>query len=310
MSSRAIILYRKIEALAEPDRTRFVEEWAATKARETEYLEFKRVSDDNTVKKAWSEALSGFANTEGGILVWGIGTEKLKLPDADRKIDVATETKPVPNTAAFGQFLRDNLMDSTIEPVRGVEYLEIPATAGGGYVLCLIPEGNGKPYRDDRAKQYWQRIGDSFVVIPHTLLRSLFYPQSRPWFDACIYWAGTHYIQIDLFNKGKVSADGVYVRIRYKNDQWELRSPKPFQEVSRMGDDNWRSYAAECTTSIHPLQQLCCASIRLTGPSERMAVAPIEMVLHCRDSEPIKYRIDSDHPFAHLEKPRLLKAVE
>src|SRR5688500_17818969 len=44
---------------------------------ESEYLEFKgrpvpKDGDPDPQKRLWSEALSGFANTGGGVLVWGV----------------------------------------------------------------------------------------------------------------------------------------------------------------------------------------------------------------------------------------------
>src|SRR4051812_5584309 len=113
MSSRAEDLYREIARMRARRRTEYVESWAKRQAAENEYLEFKRVAHDPENQRFWSEALSGFANTEGGLLVWGIGTGKVMPPGGDRRIDVATELKPLPAPASFVQFLQDNHRDST-----------------------------------------------------------------------------------------------------------------------------------------------------------------------------------------------------
>ena len=79
--------------------------------------------------------------------------------------------------------LKDVRLEATVDPVQGVKYEHYDAGKGdgSGFVVCLIPEGENKPYREaiDPAKQYYQRIGDSFAVIPHAMLRSLFYPPVR-----------------------------------------------------------------------------------------------------------------------------------
>jgi hypothetical protein len=43
---------------------------------ETEWLDFKGAANDQDTKKTWSKALAGFANTQGGVLVWGVDARK------------------------------------------------------------------------------------------------------------------------------------------------------------------------------------------------------------------------------------------
>lgn len=70
-----------------------------------------------------------------------------------------------------------------MDPVAGVEVRPVDAGKGdgSGFVVCLVLESGQKPHRAalDPARQYYQRIGDSFVILPHPLLRHMFYPQLR-----------------------------------------------------------------------------------------------------------------------------------
>ncbi len=45
---------------------------------ETEWRDFKGAAqiNDQDAKKIWSKVLSGFANTQGGVLIWGIDARK------------------------------------------------------------------------------------------------------------------------------------------------------------------------------------------------------------------------------------------
>jgi len=45
---------------------------------EEEWLDFKgaAATPPDKIKEIWSKALAGFANTEGGVLVWGIDARK------------------------------------------------------------------------------------------------------------------------------------------------------------------------------------------------------------------------------------------
>lgn len=130
---------------------------------ETEYLEFKggRIQDDpSAVKRFWSQAISGFANTEGGVLIWGIRATRIEHPDdRSRKIDAASELDLVPQPATFVQLLKDVLLEACVEPVQGIELAGVDAGNGDGkgFVVCLIPEGKHKPYRAelDPKRQYY-----------------------------------------------------------------------------------------------------------------------------------------------------------
>ena len=80
-----------------------IRELVERKQDETIFLEFKRkahpskaaLHDDD--KKNYSVALSGFANSEGGVVVWGVKAEKLG-PESP---DVATDLTPIANSHAF-----------------------------------------------------------------------------------------------------------------------------------------------------------------------------------------------------------------
>ena len=69
----------------------------AAQTPETDWLDFKcRPSRDANAKEIWYKALSGFANTEGGVLVWGI--EASKQPDGK---DVASNVCLVDGSVRF-----------------------------------------------------------------------------------------------------------------------------------------------------------------------------------------------------------------
>ena len=181
MASRAKLLFDRI--VGDSDAVATIEKMVADHWPETEYLDFKTAGAEGDNRKNWSIALSGFGNTEGGVIVWGVEAKGTPSPDGSgRKIDTAIQCKLVRHPLTFGQLLKDTQLQAVIEPLRGVEIKAWESTPGEGYVVCYVPEGEYKPYRADLepSHQYWQRIGDKFVVLPHSLLRSLFYPRSHP----------------------------------------------------------------------------------------------------------------------------------
>src|SRR5437588_621036 len=115
---------------------------------ETEWLDFKgaRWNDpkrgtvllsDGQAKEIWGQALSAFANTQGGVLVFGIDARK-NANDVDAAVGFARVKDP----GAFASRLRQLHPHATDPPVLGVEVeaWEDPAAAGDGAVLCHVPE--------------------------------------------------------------------------------------------------------------------------------------------------------------------------
>jgi hypothetical protein len=153
---------------------------------EEEWLDFKgcpsnstnaSIVDEAGAKKIWSKALSGYANITDGLIIWGIDARKMP----PRDIDAASGLRPLPDPLLFESKLRDWIRDATNPPVMGVEYLSIPGAKGDGFVVCLVPESQHKPHRAEAAgKHYYYRAGDDFLVAEPGLLRTLFYPRTRP----------------------------------------------------------------------------------------------------------------------------------
>lgn len=127
--------------------------------------------------RSGSKALSGFANITDGLVIWGIDARKTK----PREIDAACGLRPITDPHAYESKLRDWIRDATNPPVPNTEYFSVSGPTGEGFVVCLVPESNHEPHRAEFAdKQYYYRAGDDFLPAEPGLLRTLFYPQSRP----------------------------------------------------------------------------------------------------------------------------------
>src|SRR2546425_10426159 len=98
------------------------------------YLEFKTKKDrskpelDDSDSWQFSRALSGVANSDGGILLWGIETNQHEQ---------ATKLKPVCGISDFQDRLKKSLLNATQPVVDGVLIEAVgSAVAGEGYVKC------------------------------------------------------------------------------------------------------------------------------------------------------------------------------
>ena len=181
MATRAEAFFARLRDAE--DRLAALKQLVTDKTAETEFFEFKggRI-DESTTKKYWSQALSGFANSEGGVLIFGIKTERIVPPEGGRGLDTATDVDLVPKPLQLIQLLKDIHLSATSDVVSGVDYFPVsdPSESGAGFVVCYVPEGKNKPYKAelDTSRNYFQRVSDNFVFLSHSLIRSLFYPKS------------------------------------------------------------------------------------------------------------------------------------
>jgi hypothetical protein len=231
---------------------------------EEEWLDFKgRPQDERDAKKIWSKALSGYANITEGLIIWGIDA-RVTPP---RGIDAASGLRLITDPYAFESKLRDWIRDATNPPVIGVEYQSYPGPSTEGFVVCLVPESNHKPHRAEFAdKHYYFRAGDDFLIAEPGLLRTLFYPQIRPFLSVEI---SLHYhltptdladayrespsvdlfndlvnsrssleYSVKLYNNGAATAKDVYVVLQtedelnyHQGSDWSMR-PNPQGKVA------------------------------------------------------------------------------
>jgi hypothetical protein len=124
------------------------------------------------IKSIWSEYLSAFANTGGGVLIWGFHT-KGKIPD---KLSLALDCEQL------ADLLRSLANDATEPYVAGVEIRAIKnlTDAKGGIVICYIPASTFAPHQAQWGERtYFIRTQDSNLPCPQPLLRSMFYPRAQ-----------------------------------------------------------------------------------------------------------------------------------
>ena len=250
-------------------------------AFETEWLEFKGAEkiDANGIKNYWAEALSGFANTEGGVLVWGIDARK----NEDKGIDCASALSLVPSLSALEARLKEIQPQRTNPPVNGVDYFSCPSEEGceKGFVVCYIPEGNFKPYRTEIKKNpYYIRAGDSFHIPSVALLRSLFYPEYHSCLEAEVITGideklGRVVAEFFINNRGVATAKNVVVAMKCNDSSVTIRSAGSWKELNTgFSKDLHRDF--HCNFSLHPKSRSKCfiahQNVILVGAQSRELV--------------------------------------
>lgn len=149
---------------------------------ETLYLELKQKTDrrngniEERERIAFSKALSGFANADGGVLIFGVRTKK-----GANSIDRARSLKSIQDHERFRACLVDALVSYTQPIVEGVRIEAIASAGGGGYVKCLIPASDKSPHRAMQAdREYWRRGASGFRRMERYEIADAFGRRLRP----------------------------------------------------------------------------------------------------------------------------------
>lgn len=170
------------------DGLTFITRLLTDKIVEELFLDYKRSADNggtNTLhdsdKNNFAKAISGFGNSEGGIIVWGIECKD----KGDGKGDVPTNRFPIKHVAKFTGWLTGAVSGLVVPPHTGVQTMPIPLDKyqpeGEGFAVSLIPKYESSPLQSIREYKYFIRAGSNFSPTPHDVLAGMFgcRPQAR-----------------------------------------------------------------------------------------------------------------------------------
>jgi len=181
---------------------------------ETLYLEFKtkRDSRDGILhsddKGNFSDSLSAFANSDGGVLIWGIATTNRG------GIDVAHALKPIAGIGEFRLRLGGYLKDAVQPYVDNVQIETIPGPEiDTGYLKCLIPASERAPHRAMATREYYRRSEQGRRRMEHFEIEDMFGRRARPALELTANLVGIpHYgpgwegLQFSIENQGRALA--------------------------------------------------------------------------------------------------------
>jgi hypothetical protein len=229
------------------------------------HLDFKQKHDrqngniEDDDKKNLSKAISGFANSNGGVLIWGIEDKKL-------------QPKPIQDIQKFIAKLLE-LSSKTTDPlVQNIDgdWLPCDTNVNEGYGFLYIPESQLPPHRvilnlKEIKNHYYIRSADSFHIATYTQLEDMF--GRRPKSKLSLYTRtrvinknGSQYkvqIIIGILNSGRGIAKSPFLAIsinrHYKISEHGIDGNMNFglKEIKSSMIDGKKKYGSSSDVVIH-----------------------------------------------------------
>jgi hypothetical protein len=150
-----------------------IKDFVNEKRFEDLHLDFKVKSDGTKAAPSESDranlskAMSAFANSDGGLIVWGVKAKQGHDPEIP---DVASELVPLRNVDGFHSQLNDLIFRAMVPSVPGIRNIKVTRQANReeGYVVTYVPAGDVPPYRAEFAnRQFYKRSGNcSYPMEP------------------------------------------------------------------------------------------------------------------------------------------------
>jgi hypothetical protein len=249
---------KPIEALTAERIRAFVEE----QQEENLHLDFKLVNDARLSKpddrKTLAKAVSGFANADGGIIVWGVHAKENK-----DDIDCASRLVPISPLSALIPKLNEHSGSAVNPIVDGVLHRAFPDVGDSGFAATLVPASDGGPHMAKNGEdRYFKRTGDRFAKTEHFEIQDMFGRRKRPQLHLrCTVLERSpnpseKKIRVSIENRGRVSAVVPYLVIKvhrpHKVDQYGLdgNGAVGLERLMRTGDD-WQYFGGTMDTVIY-----------------------------------------------------------
>lgn len=228
-----------------------------------------RMGLDHDDKKNFAKELCAFANTDGGLVIWGLSARAIGGVDRIQAI------VPVSGLDRFESNLRTIQPQLTEPPVPGVELVQIPVDGTGaekrGMVAIWVPPSNLTLHRSTQDRRFYSRSGTSSWPMPMSLVTPLLAGKSRPQLSLHVDFTSTDRAVICLRNNGNATARDPFFAINLPHPLgdtgYELNGTDHLRSCSsgpayRGVRGRWLLYNAGADHPIHPGAELRVVAIR------------------------------------------------
>ena len=182
------------------------------------------------LKNALAKAISGFSNTAGGVILWGISTTR----HAHSGLDVLTQIEPIGQCRSLAGQLASVVPRLTTPPILNVTSKTIKRRPNDtkGIVATHIPKHLGDPVQSNEDNLFYFRSGDEFTVAPYEMIQRLFLattsPDLHPVFrSSLVKLAADGFWEVPIGVENRSSAVGQHIVVSV-----EVLNPSACDEIS------------------------------------------------------------------------------
>lgn len=277
-----------------------VEQFVADGREEDLSLDFKTVNGselrNGDDKRNLAISLSGFANSAGGVLVWGVGTQKNATGQ-----DAANRLQPIDNAGLFVARLHEFTPIFVTPIVSGVGHRAIERPDGTGFAATLVPESDVGPHMAlNGLNRYYKRSEDRFYPLQHFDVADMFGRRQRAALE--LYCSSMQRgssgggpegsfreirIILGLKNRGRASAVAPYVRL-------EVQSPFKIEPVGITSTGEGARLRLVAEASVPPASALVGSAEFMMHPKVEFQVAQVSASIWGHEEVPeceIRYSV-------------------
>jgi len=246
------------------------------RAEEDLRLDFKQKASPDRIgfnaddKRIFAKALSGFSNSDGGLLVFGIDCREGK-----DGVDCVQGLDPIAGIDKFASDAR-GMVSSLLSPANdGIEVIAVNCDdrLGYGYLLVWAPKSDSRPHQSRAAGEfkYYRRTGRDFVAMEHYEVEDMMMRRSAPNLEIK-FIVETGYsnnlgdaemllLKICLLNAGRVSAKHSYLQIGGAKGADYIYSDSA--HTTRSIEEGWETFVVNDHFIIHPGMTRTMATCRI-----------------------------------------------
>ncbi len=208
-------------------------------------------------RRYFAKALSAFANSAGGLLIFGVDARKVD------GVDCAQEARPIADIERFKSEATRASGDQLQPRHDGIVVEVIPSQArpGAGYLLVYVERSERRPHRSEASgqRQYFKRAGDNSFEMEHYDIEDAFRRITAPILDVEMSrydyeLSGsevTSSIVIKLRNISATTARHPYLHA-LPGFNVVLSPRSDFAWIEKGVNEGWSSYSGQSEAIIHP----------------------------------------------------------
>ena len=243
----------------------------------------QKPSLNRNLKVKLAIALSGFSNTAGGVVLWGVAT----TTHGHSKLDVLSQLEPVGNCASFEKQVRIAIPTLTLPSVLNYRTKLIKKRNADtrGVIAAYVPVTPGDPLLNTIDNVFYFRSSDEFVPAPYELVKRLFsvtdVPDVYPTFTEKLVKLeadGSWTIPILIDNRSTAFAEEVDVSVTIENPSSceSIAASPPFEDYSSINPGK-RIFMVSLERGIHRAMPVVVGDLRIRMKTSKRSMRRLDI---------------------------------